>query len=86
MDFVFTVCDNAANEACPVWPGRPVTAHWGLEDPAGVQGTETEEREAFAEAYGLLEKRVRAFLSLPFESLEGEELESKLKEIGRSVS
>lgn len=85
MDFVFTVCDNAANEVCPVWPGRPVTAHWGLEDPAGVQGTETEQREAFAEAYGLLEKRVRAFLSLPFESLEGEEFENKLEEIGHSV-
>jgi len=85
MDFVFTVCDNAANEACPVWPGRPVTSHWGLEDPAGVQGSEAEQREAFAEAYGLLEKRVRAFLSLPFESLSSEELENKLEEIGHSV-
>ena len=86
MDFIFTVCDNAANEPCPVWPGRPVTAHWGLADPAGVEGTETEQREAFAKAYELLEKRVAAFLSLPFESLEAEELENKLKEIGRSVS
>lgn len=86
MDFIFTVCDNAANEPCPVWPGRPVTAHWGLADPAGVRGTETEQREAFARAYKLLEKRVAAFLSLPFESLEAEELENKLKEIGRSVS
>ena len=86
MDFVFTVCDNAANEPCPVWPGRPVTAHWGLADPAGVEGTETEQREAFTEAYELLEKRVKAFLSLPLESLEAEELENKLKKIGRSVS
>ena len=85
MDFVLTVCDNAANEVCPVWPDRPVTAHWGLEDPAGVRGTEAEQREAFAEAYGLLEKRVRAFLSLPFESLESEELENKLEEIGHSL-
>ena len=85
MDFVFTVCDNAANEACPVWPGRPVTAHLGLEDPAGVEGTEAEQRETFAEAYGLLERRVRAFLSLPFELLESGELEKKLEEIGHSV-
>ena len=85
MDFVFTVCDNAANKVCPVWPGRSVTGHWGLADPAGVQGTEAEQREAIAEAYGLLERRVRAFLSLPFESLESEELENKLEEIGHSV-
>ena len=86
MDFIFTVCDNAANEPCPVWPGRPVTAHWGLADPGGVEGTETELGEAFAKAYELLEKRIAAFLSLPFKSLEAEELENKLKEIGRSVS
>ena len=86
MDFVFTVCDNAANEPCPVWPGKPVTAHWGLADPAGVEGNETEQREAFTKAYELLEKRVKAFLSLPLESLEAEEIENKLKEIGRSVS
>ena len=85
MDFVFTVCDNAANEPCPVWPGRPVTAHWGLADPAGVEGTETEQRGAFTEAYELLEKRVKAFLSLPLESLEAEELGNKLKEIGHSL-
>ncbi|MCE2403409.1 arsenate reductase ArsC [Candidatus Poribacteria bacterium] len=86
MDFVFTVCDNAANETCPVWPGRPVTAHWGLADPAGAQGTEDEQREAFAEAYELLERRVKAFLSLSFESLEGQELENKLREIGHLAS
>lgn len=82
MDFVFTVCDNAANESCPVWPGRPVTAHWGLEDPAAVEGTEAQRREAFAEAYGLLEKRVNAFVSLPLESLESAELDRNLREIG----
>lgn len=86
MDFVFTVCDNAANEPCPVWPGRPVTAHWGLADPAGVGGTETERREAFTRTYELLEKRIAAFLSLPFESLKGRELENKLGEAGRPSS
>lgn len=83
MDFVFTVCDNAANEPCPVWPGRPVTAHWGLEDPAAVEGTEAQRREAFAGTYRLLEKRIKVFAALPFELLGSVELERKLEEIGR---
>ena len=82
MDFVFTVCDNAANEPCPVWPGRPVTAHWGLADPAGVEGTETERLKAFEIAYGLLKERVAAFLALPFDSLDSAELRERLEEIG----
>ena len=86
MNFVFTVCDNAANEACPVWPGVPATAHWGLEDPAAAKGTETERRSAFAEAYLLLKKRIEAFTALPFESFGTEELRKKLEEIGRPGS
>ena len=83
MDFVFTVCDNAANEPCPLWPGRPVAAHWGLEDPAAVEGTQAERREAFVRTYRLLEKRVKAFVALPFESLGSAEIERKLEGIGR---
>ena len=82
MDFVFTVCDNAANESCPVWPGRPVTAHWGLVDPAGVEGTEAEQLKAFERAYELLKERVTAFLALPFDSLDSVELREKLEKIG----
>ena len=82
MDFVFTVCDNAANESCPVWPGRPVTAHWGLADPAGVEGTEAEQLKAFERAYELLKERVTAFLALPFDSLDSVELREKLEKIG----
>ena len=86
MDFVFTVCDNAANEPCPVWPGRPVTAHWGLADPAGVEGTEAEQLKAFERAYELLKERITAFLALPFESLDSVELREKLEKIGRRGS
>ncbi len=86
MDFVFTVCDNAANEPCPVWPGRPVTAHWGLADPAGIEGTETEQREAFERAYELLKERIAAFQDLPFDSLDSVELREKLGEIGHRES
>lgn len=86
MDFVFTVCDSAANEPCPVWPGGPVTVHWGLADPAGVRGTETERREAFERAYGLLKERVAAFLALPFDSLDSMELRARLEEVGRCGS
>ena len=86
MDFVFTVCDSAANEPCPVWPGGPVTAHWGLADPAGVRGTETERREAFERTYGLLKERVAAFLALPFDSLDSMELRARLEGIGRRGS
>ena len=83
MDFAFTVCDNAANETCPIWPGVLTTAHWGLEDLAAVKGTEAERRRAFAEAYLLLKKRVEAFTALPFEFVGTRELKRKLEEIGR---
>lgn len=86
MDFVFTVCDNAANEPCPVWPGRPVTAHWGLADPAGVEGTETEQRKAFERAYDLLKERIAAFQALPLDSLDSVELRERLEKIGGSGS
>ena len=86
MDFVFTVCDRAASEPCPVWPGRPVTAHWGLTDPAGIEGTETEQLKAFERAYELLEERIVAFLALPFDSLDSAELRERLEKIGRRGS
>jgi arsenate reductase (thioredoxin) len=69
MDFVFTVCDNAANEICPIWPGQPMTVHWGVADPAAAEGTEAERRLAFAEAYRMLRNRISAFTSLPIASL-----------------
>jgi arsenate reductase (thioredoxin) len=83
MDFVFTVCDNAAGEACPVWPGRPMTAHWGIEDPAAVEGTDAVKEAAFAEALRLLRNRITAFVSLPHRSIDAMALSAKLKEIGR---
>ena len=83
MDFVFTVCDNAANEPCPVWPGRPVTAHWSLADPAGVEGSGTERLKAFERTYELLKERIAAFLALPFDSLDSVELCERLEKIGR---
>ena len=86
MDFVFTVCDNAANEPCPVWPGRPVTAHWGLADPAAVWGTETEQLKAFQRTYELLKERIAAFLTLPFDSLDSVELRARLEKIGHRES
>lgn len=84
MDFIFTVCDNAAHEVCPVWPGHPATAHWGVADPAAVEGTPEEIARAFREAFVILERRIRLLLSLPLAELERMELEQKLKEIGRS--
>ena len=85
MHFVFTVCDNAAGETCPFWPGKPVTAHWGVADPAAVQGSDEEKRKAFLEAYNQLAARIRLFLNLPFEKLERKALEAKVREIGRSA-
>ena len=82
MDFVITVCDNAAGEPCPVWPGGPVTAHWDLADPAGIRGTKTGQREVFEKTYELLKERVAAFLPLPFDSLDSVELRAKLEKIG----
>jgi arsenate reductase len=83
MDFVFTVCDNAAGEACPVWPGRPMTAHWGIEDPAAVEGSDVEREAAFIEAHRLLKNRIDAFISLPLKSIDALALGPKLREIGR---
>ncbi|WP_367026731.1 arsenate reductase ArsC [Methylococcus sp. ANG] len=83
LDFVITVCDNAAGEACPAWPGQPLTAHWGLPDPAAVEGSEGERRLAFAQAFALLERRIRLFTALNPLSLERLALERKLREIGR---
>lgn len=82
LDFVFTVCDQAAGEACPVWPGQPVTAHWGLPDPAAVEGTSAEQRLAFADTYRRLERRIGAFVNLPFASLDRMALQHRLAEIG----
>ena len=86
MDFVFTVCDNAANEVCPIWPGQPMTAHWGLPDPAAVEGSEVEQRLAFADTYRMLTNRIRAFTSLPLKALDGMTLQHRLNEIGRDQS
>ena len=83
MDFVFTVCDNAANEACPVWPGQPMTAHWGIPDPAAAEGTDAEKHLAFTDAYRQLSNRILAFLSLPLASIDRMSLQSRLREIGK---
>ncbi|WP_448042415.1 arsenate reductase ArsC [Bradyrhizobium liaoningense] len=84
MDFVFTVCDNAAGEACPVWPGQPTTAHWGIEDPAAVEGTEIERLAAFSRAFRYLKNRIGAFVNLPLSGIDRLSLGTKLREIGRS--
>jgi arsenate reductase len=81
-DFVFTVCDDAAGEACPVWPGQPITAHWGIPDPAAVDGSEVEKRTAFRAAFAALENRIRMFISLPFDSLDHMALKQRLDAIG----
>ncbi|KSV92926.1 arsenate reductase ArsC [Sinorhizobium sp. GL28] len=83
LDFVFTVCDNAAGEACPVWPGQPMTAHWGVEDPAAVEGTDADKRVAFATTLRYMKLRIAAFAALPVESLERLSLTAKLHEIGQ---
>ena len=82
MDFVFTVCDNAANEICPVWPGQPMTAHWGVPDPAAATGTTAEIGAAFAEAYRMLNNRISVFTSLPFDKLDRLSLQKRLHDIG----
>lgn len=86
LDFVFTVCDNAANEVCPVWPGQPMSAHWGLPDPAAVEGTEAEQQLAFAETYRMLSNRIRIFSSLPIKALDELSLQSRLNDIGKDFS
>jgi len=83
LDFVFTVCDNAAGEICPVWPGQPMTAHWGVPDPAEVQGSPAEIALAFKDAYRMLNQRIRIFNALPIRSLDQLSLQQKLREIGR---
>jgi protein-tyrosine-phosphatase len=83
FDFVFTVCDSAAAETCPVWPGQPMTAHWGIPDPAAAQGTPAEIALAFKDAYRMLERRIGIFVALPIRSLDQLSLKNRLKEIGR---
>lgn len=83
MDFVFTVCDNAAGETCPVWPGQPMTAHWGIEDPAAVEGTDIQKEAAFVTAFRYLKNRISVFTSLPLASIDKMALGTKLREIGR---
>jgi protein-tyrosine-phosphatase len=82
LDFVFTVCDNAAGEVCPVWPGQPVTAHWGLPDPAAVEGTDIEKWTAFRDTLRALERRIQAFVALPIASLDRLKLEERVRAIG----
>jgi arsenate reductase len=84
LDFVFTVCDNAAGEVCPIWPGQPMTAHWGVEDPAAVAGTDQQKRAAFTKAYRELEARIKIFASLPMATLDRTRLKQRVDEIGRS--
>jgi arsenate reductase len=83
LDFVITVCDKAAGEMCPLWPGRPVTAHWGFADPAAVEGTDEVKRAAFAQTLHQMRNRVRLFLSLPLETLDRMAIESRMRDIGR---
>jgi protein-tyrosine-phosphatase len=83
MDFVFTVCDNAAGEACPFWPGKPVSAHWGVPDPAAVEGTEEQRRKAFMDAAVTLRRRIELFLSLPMQRLDDMSLQHELRAIGK---
>jgi protein-tyrosine-phosphatase len=84
MHFVFTVCDQTAGETCPIWPGQPMTAHWGISDPAGVEGTDEEKRNAFLTAFSELHRRISLFTALPFEKLDKLALKEKLDEIGRT--
>jgi arsenate reductase (thioredoxin) len=86
LDFVFTVCDDAANEVCPVWPGQPMTAHWGLPDPSMATGNEAERAFAFADAHRMLNQRIGIFVSLPLSSLDKLSLQRRLDEIGRAKS
>jgi arsenate reductase len=85
IDFIFTVCDNAAGEACPVWPGKPSSAHWGIPDPAAVEGSERERRQAFRSAFDSLGARIRRFIALPVGTLDPKKLKDALQEIGRTT-
>jgi arsenate reductase len=84
LDFVFTVCDNAANEQCPYWPGQPMTAHWGIADPAAVKGTPEEIGRAFRDAFVVLDRRIGLFLSLPLDTLDQLAIKQEIQNIGRS--
>jgi arsenate reductase len=86
MDFIFTVCDSAAGEACPIWPGQPMTAHWGMPDPAAAEGTEIEKRAAFRATFAALENRLKVFMSLPLVSLDRLSLQQRLDAIGNGFS
>jgi arsenate reductase len=85
LDFVFTVCDNAAGEVCPYWPGQPMTAHWGVPDPAAVEGTDPDKWMAFRETFRLLDNRIRIFTSLPLESIDRIQLQERLKALGKTA-
>jgi len=85
LDFVFTVCDNAAGEVCPIWPGQPMTAHWGIPDPAAATGSQVEIARAFANAYGAMNNRIAVFVNLPFASLDRLSLQSRLDGIGHTT-
>jgi protein-tyrosine-phosphatase len=84
LDFVFTVCDNAAGEVCPIWPGQPISAHWGVNDPAAVNGSDDEKRKAFLRAFTELTARINLLLALPVEKLDRITLQSRLREIGKT--
>jgi arsenate reductase len=84
LNFVFTVCDNAAGEVCPIWPGQPMTAHWGQPDPAAVEGTDLDKTNAFREAFRMLERRIELFIALPISTLDRLALGNKVREIGKS--
>jgi arsenate reductase len=84
MDFLFTVCDNAANEVCPLWPGQPMTAHWGIPDPAAATGTPEQIARAFRDAFTILDRRIGLFLALPLSTLQSLAIQKKIEEIGRS--
>jgi arsenate reductase len=86
IDFIFTVCDNAAGEVCPVWPGKPMTAHWGIADPAAADGTDAEKAFAFLKALKELETRIKLFTSLPIDSFDRMTLQAKLRDIGKSTA
>ena len=83
MDFIFTVCDSAAGEACPYWPGHPMTAHWGIEDPAAVEGTGIDKERAFNEAFRFMRNRIQAFIALPLDKLDAMTMRGKLQDIGK---
>jgi arsenate reductase len=85
MDFVFTVCDQAADEVCPIWPGNPITAHWGVPDPAAVEGTDEQRRQAFRNVHRQLESRIKLFVALPIDKLDRMSIQRRAEEIGKSA-